>query len=71
MGDDCGSTHIPRLLMSLSRDEKKQNGESFLSAIFVLLHNIYIYIYIIWGGIDDSKLYWLDTMEVYKQRKSR
>lgn len=31
-----------------------------------------IYIYfpfvLLLGGIDDSKLYWLDTMEVYKQR---
>lgn len=68
MGNDCGSTHNPRLLMSLSRDERKQNGESFLNAIFVLLHNIYIFLVLLWGGIDDSKLYWLDTMEVYKQR---
>lgn len=59
MGNDCGSTHNPRLLMSLSRDERKQNGESFLNAIFVLLHNIYIYFpfVLLWGGIDDSKLY--------------
>lgn len=54
--------------MSLSRDERKQNGESFLNAIFVLLHNIYIPFVLLWGGINDSKLYWLDTMEVYKQR---
>lgn len=57
MGNDCGSTHNPRLLMSLSRDERKQNGESFLNAIFVLLHNIYIFLVLLWGGIDDSKLY--------------
>lgn len=57
MGNDCGSTHNPRLLMSLSRDERKQNGESFLNAIFVLLHNIYIPFVLLWGGINDSKLY--------------